>query len=263
MPGLPDGVGASRASARLRCYLSVALANAVSHPVLVRHPSVSSGEVIRLCMSVLTTIPAPSARAVLEDPVACLRCDKRRMAAVSILGAMKHVLAALGLGAAGLTGRMQPRARIQSPRARLVKPQPGSLSPPGGSVEPMRGGDTAALKGRSPHAPLAPLKLPGTSGSGGGPERDTISGHPPSPRPVRPVHEAVIPSRSAAALSPLSPLEVLDRVMRVNGAENGSQGLASLLDHLVDLLSWVDFVEEEDVTSGVNAGWLVKLEGVP
>ena len=59
---------------RLRCFLSVSLANMMSHPVLVRHPSVTSGEVSRLLASLIASLPTPSARAFCREPVACFRC---------------------------------------------------------------------------------------------------------------------------------------------------------------------------------------------
>jgi hypothetical protein len=46
-------------ASRIRCFNAVTLANITSHPVLVRNILVSSGEVARLCMLMLMTLPIP------------------------------------------------------------------------------------------------------------------------------------------------------------------------------------------------------------
>ncbi|GAX79755.1 hypothetical protein CEUSTIGMA_g7196.t1 [Chlamydomonas eustigma] len=206
---------------RVRCFNAVTLANITSHPVMVRNVLVSSGEVARLCMLMLMTLPTPSTQALCEDPLACFRSGTQRMASVSILITLKNLLLALRHPEAPSAWRRHQSALAPSLHRR-------------DSTASAAEDGTQSMTSAHPPPPPAKEQLGGVS-------------RPFSPiRHVKNSRIRGLTASQAASVTPASALDVLDQAISP-GSSTGGTGLSLLFDQVVDLLSWVDFTAAADV----------------
>ncbi|GLI68862.1 hypothetical protein VaNZ11_013407, partial [Volvox africanus] len=133
-----------RVNSRMRLFVCVLLANAMSHPVLAK-TSLTLHDAMATLVALVLALPGPSRHAAQQDPLAPLRPRRQRMAAVAVLEALKQLLVSVG-----------PRA-LHSLQGRPVKTSAAAAAAAGAGIGGPFG--LVAPPAPAPGAPGSPARL--------------------------------------------------------------------------------------------------------
>ncbi|GFR40908.1 hypothetical protein Agub_g1563, partial [Astrephomene gubernaculifera] len=145
-----------RMCSRMRLFVCVLLANAMSHPVLAK-TSLTLHDAAVLLSALVLALPGPSRHAAQADPLAPLRPRRSRMAAVAALEALKQLL--LAGGARALHSLQGRPVKSNTLNAAVAAAAAAAAASGAGSTSSLSSPSLSAPAPPAPSAPGSPARL--------------------------------------------------------------------------------------------------------